>query len=401
MVNRPLLVSVLGLLLAGACISDRSGQEATGGPALLTGVTGPTSSTGSTAPTGSLDDLELERIATLEQPIALAVRSGDRALYVAERSGRVMVLREGRDPETVLDLSGEISFGVEQGLLGIAFSPDGGFLYADFTDTNGVTRVVEFAVHSDGDIDPTSRELLFVEQPFSNHNGGHLAFGPDGFLYVALGDGGSAGDPMANGQSLSTPLGKLLRISPRPAGDAAYGIPPDNPFTGLDGALPEIWAYGLRNPWRFSFDRRTGDLWIGDVGQNSWEEIDLEPAGSGGGLNFGWNLFEGSRRFAGHGDRRTTVLPVHEYVHDGSVCSVTGGYVYRGEAIPSLSGAYVFGDFCAGELLALRLRDGRATEPVLLGPVVRDLASFGEDAKGELYVMSLSGGVYRLMPAGS
>jgi len=400
-VRRLFLVSVLGLLLGGACTSDGSGPEATGGPISPTGVIGPTSSASSTGPAGSVDDLELERVATLEQPIALAVRSGDRALYVAERSGRVVALREGRDPEVVLDLSGEISSGAEQGLLGIAFSPDGGFLYADYTDTNGDTRVVEFAVRGDGDIDPTSRELLFVAQPFSNHNGGHLAFGPDGYLYVALGDGGSAGDPMGNGQSLSTPLGKLLRISPRPAGDAAYGIPPDNPFVGLDGALREIWAYGLRNPWRFSFDRETGDLWIGDVGQNAWEEIDFEPAGSGGGLNFGWNLFEGSRRFAGDGDRRTTVLPVHEYVNDGSTCSVTGGYVYRGEAIPSLSGAYVFGDFCAGELLAFRVRDGRATEPVLLGPVVPNLASFGEDANGELYVMSLSGGIYRLMPAGS
>jgi glucose/arabinose dehydrogenase len=299
----------------------------------------------------------------------------------------------------VLDLSDEVSFGGEQGLLGIAFSPDGGSLYADYTDTGGNTRLIRFRVRAGGGIDPTPRELLFVEQPFSNHNGGAIAFGPDGNLYVALGDGGAAGDPSGNAQSLSTLLGKLLRISPEPTGARPYTIPADNPFVGNDAARPEIWAYGLRNPWRFSFDRQTGDLWIGDVGQDAFEEVDVELEGSAGGSDFGWDRFEGTHRFEGDADRRDTVLPVYEYAHDGSVCAVTGGYVYRGEAIPSLQGAYVFGDFCSGRLEALRLGDGDASGPVSLGPVVPNLASFGEDADGELYALSLSGVVYRLVPA--
>jgi glucose/arabinose dehydrogenase len=394
---------LLALLVAGACTSDGP-KPASTGSTLTTGVIQPTGSTatGSTGPSGSLRDTEwaLERVATLEQPIALAVRSGDAALYFAEKSGRVVALRGERDPEVVLDLSGEISFGGEQGLLGITFSPDGDLLYADYTDTEGNTRVVEFKVLADRRIDPTARELLFVEQPFSNHNGGAIAFGPDGYLYIALGDGGAAGDPNGNAQSLSTLLGKLLRISPEPSGASAYTIPADNPFVGRDGARPEIWAYGLRNPWRFSFDRRTGDLWIGDVGQSTFEEIDVELAGSSGGSNFGWDSFEGTARFEGDAVVEETVLPVYQYSHDGSVCAVTGGYVYRGEAIPDLQGAYVFGDFCGGRLEAIRLRDGGATEPVRLGPTVPNLASFGEDADGELYVLSLPGDVYRLVPVG-
>ena len=394
---------LLALLLAGACTSDGSepGSACSTPP---TGVTQPAGSTatGSTGTSGPLRNTEvaLERVATLEQPIALAVRSGDRALYVAERSGRVVALRDERDPKVVLDLTEEVSVGGEQGLLGIAFSPDGDFLYADYTDREGNTRVVEFRVLGDDKIDPVARELLFVDQPFSNHNGGAIAFGPDGYLYVALGDGGSAGDPNGNAQSLSTLLGKLLRISPEPSGASAYTIPAGNPFVGRDGARPEIWSYGLRNPWRFSFDRLTGDLWIGDVGQNAFEEIDVELAPSPGGSNFGWDGFEGTHRFEGDADRRDAVFPAYEYFHDGSVCAVTGGYVYRGEAIPGLRGAYVFGDFCRGRIEAIHLRNGSATEPVRLGPVVPNLASFGQDADGELYALSLSGDVYRLVPAG-
>ena len=394
---------LLALLLAGACTSDGS-EPGSAGSTPPTGVTQPAgaTATGSTGTSGPLRNTEvaLERVATLEQPIALAVRSGDPALYVAERSGRVVALRDERDPEVVLDLSGEVSLGGEQGLLGITFSPDGDFLYADYTDREGNTRVVEFRVLGDDKIDPVARELLFVDQPFSNHNGGAIAFGPDGYLYVALGDGGSAGDPNGNAQSLSTLLGKLLRISPEPSGASAYTIPAGNPFVGRDGARPEIWSYGLRNPWRFSFDRLTGDLWIGDVGQNAFEEIDVELAPSPGGSNFGWDGFEGTHRFEGDADRRDAVFPAYEYFHDGSVCAVTGGYVYRGEAIPGLRGAYVFGDFCRGRIEAIHLRNGSATEPVRLGPVVPNLASFGQDADGELYALSLSGDVYRLVPAG-
>ena len=238
-------------------------------------------------------------VVELEQPIAMAVRSGDRALYVAEKTGLVVALTPGSDPRVVLDLTDRVSLGSEQGLLGLAFSPDGRFLYVDFTDVNGDTNVTEFAFGDDGADPASERRVLFVDQPFSNHNGGELVFGPDGYLYVGLGDGGSAGDPMGNAQSLSTLLGKLLRISPRPSKGEPYAIPPDNPFVGRDGARPEIWAFGLRNPWRFSFDAATGDLWIGDVGQNAWEEIDVEPAGSDGGSNFGWDRLEGTHPFEG------------------------------------------------------------------------------------------------------
>lgn len=364
--------------------------------------TGPTSRTtpGSSPSPPNLDDAQvrLKQIAMLEQPLAMAVLADDSALYIAEKSGRVVALRGNADPEVVLDISNEVSLGGEQGLLGLAFSPDGDFLYIDYTDTNGDTHVAEFEVRGGG-IDPsTERQVLFVSQPFSNHNGGQLVFGPDGLLYIGLGDGGSAGDPMGNAQSLQTMLGKVLRISPRPD-RGPYTVPADNPLG--DGALGQIWDYGLRNPWRFSFDRETGDLWIGDVGQDAWEEIDFEAANSKGGLNFGWDLFEGTHPFEGGPGSPQTVPPVYEYPHDGTTCVVTGGYVYRGHDIPALVGAYVFGDFCLGRLEALRLRDGRGPQVVELGPVVENLASFGEDANGELYALSLSGPVYRLVAAGN
>jgi glucose/arabinose dehydrogenase len=344
---------------------------------------------------------DLEQVAVLAQPLALALRQGDPALYIAQRIGRVVALDgdgDGAEPRVVLDITGEVSLGGEQGLLGIAFSPDGEFLYINYTDTAGHTHVTEFAFDEDGADEDSGRDVLFVEQPFSNHNGGNLAFGPDGHLYIGLGDGGSGGDPHGNGQSLSTLLGKMLRISPRPSGDAPYGVPRDNPFVGRDDARPEIWAYGLRNPWRYSFDRDTGDLWIGDVGQGSREEIDLEPAGSPGGLNFGWNRLEGTLAFEGAEPPDDAVPPIFEYpTSDG--CAVTGGYVYRGSDIPELVGSYVFGDFCNGRLQAFTVRNGRAVEHRDLGPVVQSLSSFGEDADGELYVLSLSGQVYRLVRA--
>jgi glucose/arabinose dehydrogenase len=338
----------------------------------------------------------LTRIATLEQPLAMATQTGDPALYVAEKTGRVVAIRDGRvDPTPVLDLSGEVSLGAEQGLLGLAFAPGGGFLYVDYTDTAGNTHVTEFAMGDQGVDTSSRRDVLVVDQPYSNHNGGNLAFGPDGDLYIALGDGGSGGDPQGNGQSLSTLLGKILRISPRPSDGSPYGIPPDNPFVGRSGARSEIWAYGLRNPWRFSFDRGTGDLWIGDVGQSAWEEVDRQPAGSHGGENYGWNVMEGNHPYLGTSPDPSMVAPVYEYPHTKGGCVVTGGYVYRGEDIPALQGWYVFGDFCLGQLEALRVR-GSTVAHRLLGPTVPSLSSFGEDASGELYAMSLSGPVYRL-----
>jgi glucose/arabinose dehydrogenase len=271
----------------------------------------------------------------------------------------------------------------------------------NYTDLEGNTNVVEFAMGSNGRADVGSRrEVLFVKQPFANHNGGNLVFGPDGELYIGLGDGGSGGDPLGNGQSLSTLLGKMLRIEPRmPDGSVPpnghYAISADNPFQGRAGARPEIWAYGLRNPWRYSFDRSTGDLWIGDVGQSNWEEVDVQAASSHGGENYGWNRIEGSHPYQGDAPANA-VSPVYEYSHDDGGCAVTGGDVYRGKEIPGLVGAYLFADFCIGDVMALRLRDGRAVDVTNLGVHVDSLSSFGEDAAGELYVLSLASGVYRL-----
>jgi glucose/arabinose dehydrogenase len=408
---RPRLLSLVSLvpLLLAACQQDgdpgRTGPTSTsptGATATGPTTTGPTS-TGSTG-SGDLADarIELQPFATLEQPLALAVRAGDDRLFFAEKTGRVVAVpREGGDPEVILDLSGEVSTAFnEQGLLGLAFSPEGDYLYVNYTDTGGDTRIAGYAFGDDGVDLASRRELLFLDDPFPNHNGGNLVFGSDGYLYVGMGDGGDAGDPFGNGQSLSTLFGKMLRIAPTPAGDDPYEIPPDNPFVDRADALPEIWDYGLRNPWRYSFDRETGDLWIGDVGQGVWEEIDVEPAGSGGGLNFGWDLLEGSFPFERGEDPGDTVLPVHEYRHQQGGCAVTGGYVYRGSAIPDLVGAYVFGDFCLGRLEAFVLEGGRAAGHRDLGVGVRNLASFGEDAEGELYVLSLDGPVFRVVPAG-
>ncbi len=339
------------------------------------------------------------QVATLEQPLAMAVRRGDPAIYVAEKTGKVMAIRDGTvAPAPVLDLTGQVSLGGEQGLLGLAFPPSGRFLYVNYTDTNGDTHVTEYAMGDERADPATRRDVLFVDQPYENHNGGHLAFGPDGYLYVGLGDGGSGGDPHGNGQSLSALLGKMLRIDPRPAGGRPYAIPQDNPFADRAEARPEIWAYGLRNPWRYTFDRETGDLWIGDVGQGEWEEVDRQPSGSSGGENYGWNRMEGSHPYDGADPPADVVRPVFEYPHDDGGCTVIGGYVYRGTRIAGLDGAYLFGDLCLGRIEALRVAGRRVVGHRELGPEVPNLSSFGEDADGELYAMSLSGGVYRIAP---
>jgi glucose/arabinose dehydrogenase len=326
----------------------------------------------------------------------MAVRSGDTALYVAEKEGRVMAIREGRvDSQPVLDLSGEVSSGSEQGLLGLAFSPDGRFLYVNYTDVDGDTNVVEYGMS--GGRARGARRLLRIDQPFSNHNGGNLVFGPDGYLYIGMGDGGSQGDPMQNGQNLDALLAKMLRIVPRPSGGRPYGIPPDNPFIDRPEARPEVWAYGLRNPWRYTFDRETGDMWIGDVGGSEREEIDIERAGAQGGRNYGWSLMEGTVRLS-ENLPSPLVEPVFEYeTGSGGTCAIVGGYVYRGAAIPALHGAYLFSDYCAGQIRALREQSGKVLQHRALGVEVDGLASFGEDQDGELYVLSLGGEVYKIV----
>jgi glucose/arabinose dehydrogenase len=323
----------------------------------------------------------------------MAVRPGDERLYFAQKTGRVVAIRDGRIArKPVVDLAGEVSLGGEQGLLGLAFSPDGGFLYVNYTDLAGDTHVTEFEMRDVTADARSRREVLQVDQPYSNHNGGNLAFGPDGYLYIGLGDGGSAGDPEDRAQDLGSLLGKMLRIDPRPSGRKAYRIPPDNPFVDREGARPEIWSYGLRNPWRYSFDRSTGDLWIGDVGQSSREEVDLEPPGEGG-RNYGWDGYEG-RLVYEQPVPDDAVPPVHDYGGELGA-SVIGGFVYRGSELPALQGAYVFADFFNPVLRALvPVRQG--FEEIPLGLKVDNLASFGEDGEGELYALSLSGDVFRL-----
>ena len=340
--------------------------------------------------------VRLMPVAKLDQPLAMAVRPGEDSLYVAEKGGRVRVLRAGAvDPAPVLDLSGEVSTGNEQGLLGLAFAPDGAHLFVNYTDSEGDTRVVEYAFRA-GKADTASRRvLLAVDQPYPNHNGGQLAFGPDGLLYIALGDGGSANDPLDNGQRLDTLLGKLLRIDPRPSATQPYTVPPGNPVAGRPGARSEIWAYGLRNPWRFSFDRTTRDLWIGDVGQNSREEIDRAPGSSTGGENYGWSRLEGTRAVRGSRPPGASD-PVFEYPTSNGNCAVTGGYVYRGTQVPALQGTYVFADFCRGELMGLSPEGGDRFRASPLDVSVDSVSSFGEDQAGELYVLSLQGNVLRL-----
>jgi glucose/arabinose dehydrogenase len=337
----------------------------------------------------------------LDSPLAVVnADDGSNRLFVVEQGGTIRIVKDGALlPQPFLDVSSEISAGGEQGLLGLAFHPnyptDPRF-FVNYTDTSGDTHVASFTVdRSNPDrADPGSeKELVFVDQPYANHNGGGLQFGPEGDLYIGLGDGGSGGDPHENGQKLSTKLGKMLRIGvDGTTGDLAYAIPADNPFAGRSDADPAIFAYGLRNPWRFSFDRATGDLWIGDVGQGAWEEIDVARKGTSG-QNFGWNRMEGSHCFrpAESCDRSGITLPVAEYGHDQG-CTVIGGYVYRGTAQPALAGGYLFGDYCSGTIWAIDPSGDQPREPTVVGSMDGSLSSFGEDEAGELYATDISGG---------
>jgi len=402
MAPRVQLLLVVLAVAASACSGGGSAAQSPP-PSATSAPASPTSP--SAGPSGGPRALPLSqvhigvrKIATLDDPIAMAVRPNDPALYVAEKTGRVVALRGGRVAEhPVLDLTGTLSLGGEQGLLGIAFSPDGRYLYADYTDTAGNTHVTQWTWGRDGAEPDSARAILFVRQPYANHNGGQIAFGPDGDLYIGLGDGGSEGDPHHYGQNLGTDLAKLLRIRPTPDGPHPYVVPSDNPFVGPP-VRPAIWAYGLRNPWRFTFDRETGDLWIGDVGQNEWEEIDYQRAGSAGGQNYGWSLTEGDHPYNGSSPPSNWTRPVYEYSHATGGCAVVGGYAYRGTDIRGLWGAYLFSDNCSGGVAALRLRDGRVMSEQGMGVQVPSPSSFGEDANGELYLLSLGdGGVYRLV----
>jgi glucose/arabinose dehydrogenase len=349
----------------------------------------------------------------LDRPLYVThAGDGSGRLFVLEQTGKVQVLRDGERLATpFLDLSSlvtPINGYSEQGLLGLVFHPDyaaNGRFFVDYTDRNGTSIVAEYAVSADDpDVaDPNSRrELLRVEQPYPNHNGGMLAFGPDGYLYISLGDGGSAGDPQANGQNPWTLLGSILRIDvdTPPQGQAAYSIPITNPYSDNGLGLPELWAIGLRNVWRFSFDRATGDLYLADVGQDLWEEVDFQEAGFSGGANYGWNRYEGTHPYSGGEAPRGMVLPIAEYAHSEGGCSISGGYVYRGVDLPDLEATYFFGDWCTGNIWATYRDEAETWQTDLFLPTSGHMiSSFGEDEAGELYVVDYNGSLWRFGPA--
>jgi glucose/arabinose dehydrogenase len=373
--------------VAGGCSGDD--DAATTAPRET--VPSPPTDTGTTtepAPAGPLR-VKLTRVTGgLDSPLHVAsTPSEPDRLYVVEQFGRIRVLEGGQLlEEPFLDIADEVSAGGERGLLSVAFAPDyeeSRLFYVNYTDINGDTRVVEYRARSGGAPQRT-RELLFVEQPYPNHNGGQLAFGPDGRLYVGMGDGGSGGDPENRAQDLGEKLGKLLSL------DVSADVrEKDWKIEGL----------GLRNPWRFSFDRETGDLWIADVGQSAWEEINVVPRRSPGIENYGWDAYEGSHVYEDKepNPRGRLIMPTAEYPQDGE-CSITGGFVYRGERIPAAVGRYFYGDYCSGAVWALSLRGDRVSGPDRLPFEVASLSSFGEDVNGELYLVSLEGDLYRLDP---
>ncbi|HEV2815543.1 MAG TPA: PQQ-dependent sugar dehydrogenase [Solirubrobacteraceae bacterium] len=407
----PALVSLLVLALALVAGSCGRGDE----PAAERGETVVAErerSQGDDAPAaeGAQADgpLRLAKVGDFASPLYVTSPPGDvRRIFVVEQGGRIRAVRGGRIVRRpFLDVSAQIVSGGEQGLLGLAFAPDYARtrrFYVNFTNRSGDTRVVEYrASRTNPDVaDPRSaRVVLRQDQPEANHNGGHLAFGPDRLLYIGLGDGGGGNDrhgERGNGQDLGMLLGKLLRIDPRRAGSRPYSVPRSNPFRGRAGARPEVFAYGLRNPWRFSFDRETGDVVIGDVGQNAIEEISFATPRRVRGANLGWRPFEGNDRLYEREDAPGHLPPVITKSHDDGFCSITGGYVVRDPRLPALAGRYVYGDYCDGRIRSASLSEGGASgDRVVDLPRIGPISSFGEDARGRVYVTSLEGPVFRL-----
>ena len=407
-------------LAAGACL----GVTATGTPAPVTPAAGSASpltsaapaSTPTPSPTSSSPPvanpgpvgIALRTVATgFDQPVFVTnAGDGSGRLFVVEQPGRIRIVREGTVlAAPFLDISDRVSCCGEQGLLGLALAPGFGrtsaSFFVDYTAANGDTVIARGSAARNGGADTATagsiQAILQIHQPFPNHNGGMLAFGPDGYLYVGMGDGGSGGDPQGNGQRLDTLLGKILRIDPlHDTSTAGYSVPDTNPFIGRSGAKPEIWAYGMRNPWRFSFDRATGDLWIGDVGQNQYEEVDVARAADGGGrgVDYGWNRMEGAHCFNAilGCDQSGLTLPFAEYDHGAGDCALIGGYVYRGSAIPGLVGTYLFGDECSGTIRAVAAAGLAGQAPVVILESHRAISSFGEDEAGECYLTDLASG---------
>lgn len=379
-------------------------SDTTGGPS-----TAPTSTAATSPPFVAVSvSVRLEPVATVDgAPLAFAAPpDGSGRMFVGTKEGRIWVL-DGTSvrPDPLLDIRKLVSSGGEQGLLGVAVHPEfpsDPRVFVDYTDTGGTTVVSSFRLSGSNPdrLDPATEQwIIRVNQPYANHNGGAVAFGPDGMLYVSLGDGGSGGDPDGNGQRLDTLLGKVLRLDiDGPAGSSAsYRIPPDNPFVGRAGVREEIWLYGLRNPWRMAFDRATGDLWIGDVGQGDWEEIDVARTGISG-TNFGWNVLEGSHCFKPSRNCQTTGLtpPVTEYGHDVG-CTVIGGTVYRGAAQTPLLGGYLFADYCSGRAWAIAADGDGPVAPVRVGTFGSGIVAFGEDGSREIYIANLDGTISRVV----
>jgi glucose/arabinose dehydrogenase len=404
-----LCAALLGLTTGLACDSGENGEAGARTAQAPTDARRTTAERPAAVPAQRVRGLRLRRVGRFAEPTYITAPPGDRLRrFVVERAGRIRVIRGRRVlRRPFLDISGRVQVGGESGMLSMAFPPDyarSRRYYVYFTDNSGFITIEQFR-RSASNPERTargSRRVVLREPHFRfNHKGGQLQFGPDGMLYTGFGDGGGSGDPDRAAQDLGTLKGKLLRIAPRPGG--GYDAPSDNPFAGRAGARPAIYAYGLRNPYRFSFDRSTGGLSVGDVGQGAVEEIDFVPNRRGrgrapaGGQNFGWSFFEGRMRFrsgtpAGH------VPPVIERTHSQGACSITGGYVIRDPLLGRFRGTYVYGDLCDDRIRGARLRRGRAVGDRALGPRVGSLVSFGEDARGGVYAVSLEGPVYRLLP---
>lgn len=350
--------------------------------------------------------VKLVSVGKFNMPLYVTAPPKDlRRVMVVQQGGRISVVRDGKTlSKPFLDISSRVTAGGEQGLLGLAFAPDyakSGLFYIYFTRRDGKQEVAELRrATSDRASASSSRSVLVMDDPEGNHNGGQLNFGPDGLLYIGTGDGGGAGDQhgtIGNAQNLGSLLGKILRIDPRRSGSKAYSVPASNPFVGRAGARREVYSYGLRNPWRFSFDRIGGDLIIGDVGQDKVEEIDFTSIAQARGGNFGWRVREGDRQFSNE-SIDGAIEPVIVRTHDEGWCSVTGGYVVRDPALPSLRGKYLYGDFCEGKIYGARLSSSGASGNARVAglPQIPALASFGEDARGRIYVVSLGGAVGRI-----
>jgi glucose/arabinose dehydrogenase len=394
-VRRAALIALAAGTLVAACGSG-NGSQASSSP------TATNESPSASASRG----VRLKSIGHFDSPVYVTSPPGDsRHLFVVEQGGRIQVLTGGKKAGTFLDIRSQVTSGGEQGLLSIAFPPGyarSGLFYVYFTDKSQDERVVEFKRSSATRADPGSERLVLrMSDPEANHNGGLLLFGPDKHMYVGTGDGGGAGDQHGahgNAQNLGSLLGKLLRIDPKQSGGRPYTFPGDNPFVGRSGARGEIYAYGLRNPWRYSFDRKTGDLTIGDVGQDAVEEIDFVRHGKGKGANFGWRVFEGRSRYTQGESAPGAIQPVITRSHSDGWCSITGGVVIRDPALPGLRGRYLFGDFCRSRIQSAKLSAGRASAVHNTSLKVNSLSSFGEDARGRVYAVSLGGSVYRLVP---